>query len=839
MFLQFQGRVGTGQQILDGDLRDLQIVTLDTGIYLYATTGAGGGLTGYGLDEGALADWQDSLYYGAIAPDLISGSLAFLGSGPEDLLVFGGAGTLQAVRLGADGQIETRVQTGTMTGGTEAICAVAAVTLETGMAVYVADDGTGALTTYAADGNDLVQQAGGAVPGLQGTVAMTTVTVSGNTFLLAADQGVQGVSSFRINPQTGALTSADTMGANNGLGISVPTAMEVVQVHGATWVILAGAESSSLSVMRVTGTGELIATDHVIDTLHTRFGGVQSLAVVETEGQVFIVAGGADDGLSLFTLLPDGRLAHVQTIAHWGANQLMDVSEIAAQRVGDEIQIFVASEEAAGLSQFTISLDNLGVTRTDGSSGGAGNDLLVSTGDDTILGRAGDDILVAGWGDTVMTGGSGADLFVLASGGHHATITDFDPNNDRLDLSAWPMLRDPGQLTITPTRWGAVITYHDNSLTIYTASGQPLANIGSYFSSPDRVLILGTPGGQTLTGSRENDLLTGDDGNDTIDAGGGHDQIDARAGDDSIQAGWGHDHVSAGDGHDTVDAAGGDDTLLGGAGNDSLWGGENNDEIWGGDGNDTISGGEDADLLGGGAGNDIILGGAGSDTIYASSGDDSLEGNGGQDTIWGGRGNDLIRAGAQDDEIGGGAGNGRDSLWGGDGNDTIWGGAGHDLAYGETGADLIGGGSGMDTIWGGDGWDTLYGGYGDDSLMGEGGADEVWGGNGNDSLSGDLGDDSLSGGAGADTLSGGAGDDLLTGGSNPDVFLFETDHGTDRITDFTPGTDRLRLLGTAGDFDDLTLSATTGGVLIDTGDGTIVLEGLSLSDLGAADFVFI
>ena len=29
------------------------------------------------------------------------------------------------------------------------------------------------------------------------------------------------------------------------------------------------------------------------------------------------------------------------------------------------------------------------------------------------------------------------------------------------------------------------------------------------------------------------------------------------------------------------------------------------------------------------------------------------------------------------------------------------------------------------------------------------------------------------------------------------------------------------------------------GVLIDTGDGTIVLEGLSLSDLGAADFVFI
>lgn len=839
MFLQFQGRVGTGQQLLDGDLRDLQIVTLETGTYLYATTGADGGLTGYGLNEGALAAWQDSLYYSGIASGLISGQLTFLGGDTEDLLIFGGAGTLQAVRLGADGQIETRVQTGTLAGDTQAIRAVATATLETGTAVYVSDDGTGTLTTYAADGTDLVQQAGGAVPGLQGTVAMATITVSGNTFLLAADQGVQGVSSFRINTQTGALSYADTMGANNGLGISVPTAMEVVQVHGATWVILAAAESNSLSVMRVTGTGELIATDHVIDTLHTRFGGVQSLAIVETEGQVFVIAGGADDGLSLFTLLPDGRLAHVQTIAHWGANQLMDISEIAAQRVGNEIQVFVASEEAAGLSQFTISLDNLGVTRTDGGSGGAGDDLLVATGDDTILGRAGDDILVAGRGDTVMTGGSGADLFVLSAGSHHVTITDFDPSNDRLDLSAWPMLRAPSQLTITPTRWGAVITYQDNSLTIYTASGQPLADIGSYFSSPDRVLILGTPGGQTLTGSRENDLLTGDDGNDTIAAGGGHDQVDARGGHDSISAGWGHDHITAGDGHDTVDAAGGDDTLLGGTGDDWLSGGNGEDEIWGGSGDDLLEGGEEPDLLGGGTGHDTILGGNGSDTIYASSGDDSLEGNGGQDTIWGGRGNDLIRAGAQDDEIGGGAGNGRDSLWGGDGNDTIWCSAGHDLAYGERGADLIGGGSGMDTLWGGDGWDTLYGGCGNDSLMGQAGADELWGSNGNDNLSGGLGDDSLWGGAGADTLSGGAGDDLLTGGGNPDVFIFEADHGADRITDFTPGTDRVRLLGLAEDFDDLILSATTDGVLIQTNAGSILLEGLALEDLSESDFLFL
>ena len=799
MVLQFRGRVGTGQQALDGDLRDLRIVTLSGGTYLYSTTGANGGISAYALGNGALAEWEDSLYFGSISPEFISGSLSLLASDAGGaVLVFGGAGSLQGVTLGADGALGGRVQTDGLTSGTEAICAVATVTLETGMAVYVADDGTGALTAYAADDGALVQQSGSSVPGLTGTVAMTSVTVSGNTFLLAADQGAQGVSSFHVNTQTGALSAGDMMGAGQGLGVADPTAMEVVQAFGGTWIILAAAGSSSLSVMQVSATGELTPTDHVIDTLHTRFGGVQSLAVVEAEGQVFVLAGGADDGLSLFTLLPDGRLVHLQSLPHSDGLGLLDVSDIAAHRVGDELQIFVSSEDVAGLSQFTLSLTDLGVVRTDGGAGGAGNDLLVSAGDNSLTGWGGDDILVAGPGDTVMTGGNGADIFVLATGGYSATITDFDPANDRLDLSAWPMLRDPAQLTITPTRTGAVITYRDNTLVIQTASGQPLSDIGAWFTTPDRVLVLGTPVGRSLIGSRGNDLLTGDDGHDTIDAGGGHDVISALGGDDLIDAGWGHDHVTASAGNDTVWAAGGDDTVLGGDGDDSLNGDDGLDEIWGGDGNDRLDGVADADLLGGGAGNDTILGGTGDDLIYASSGNDSLLGEDGFDTIWGGAGHDLIRAGADDDEIGGGAGTGRDSLWGGDGNDTIWCAGGHDLAYGEAGADLIGGGSGMDTLWGG---------------------------------------------AGRDTLLGGLGDDILTGGTNPDVFLFDTDpagdHGTDRITDFTPGTDRLRLLGGVQDFDALTLSETAAGLLIDTGAGLILLEALSLSDLTASDVIFV
>ena len=763
MPLQFQGRVGTGQQLLDMDLRDLRIVTLDTGSYLYATTGADGGLSGFALQQGALATWENSLYYSSIAPEVISGALSFLDADGQDLLVFGGAMMLQAVTLGADGSIGARVQTGNLTSGTQAIGAVASVSLQSGLAVYVADEGTGALTAYATQGDSLVQQSGGAVPGLLGTVAMTSVTVPGNTFLLAADQGHQGVSCFRVDTVTGALSTTDTMGAQQGLGVATPTALEVVQAFGATWVILAAAGSSSLSVMQLGATGELIPADHVIDTLHTRFGGVQSLAVVEAEGQVFIVAGGADDGLSLFTLLPDGRLVHLQSLAHADGLGLMDVGQIAAQRVGDQIQVFVSSDDEAGLSQFSIPLSGLGQVVTGGAQGSAGDDLLIASGDETLRGWGGNDILVAGDGDTVMTGGAGADLFVLTSGGHSATITDFDPANDRLDLSDWPMLRDPAQLTITPTRTGAIITFRDNTLVIQTASGQPLSGIGSHFLGPDRVLVLGQPVGQSLTGSRDGDTLTGGDGNDTINAGGGHDQVWAGDGDDLIEGGWGFDTIGAGAGNDTIWGDVGADLIFGGLGNDLLGGGELADTIWGAEGQDLIYGGQGWDRMGGGAGND---------------------------TLWGGSENDLVYGGLGDD------------LLGGDGqNDEVWGGDGHDILYGGTGEDTLGGGTGNDQVWGGAGRDTLWGGLGDDTLGGGTEGDQIW------------------------------------GGAGSDLFVFAPGSGQDTIGDFTPGQDRLHLTG-ASSLSDLSLSTGNGGVWIGYGGDLILLQGLTLADLGSADFVF-
>ncbi|MEB3306234.1 MAG: peroxidase family protein, partial [Cyanobacteriota bacterium] len=97
------------------------------------------------------------------------------------------------------------------------------------------------------------------------------------------------------------------------------------------------------------------------------------------------------------------------------------------------------------------------------------------------------------------------------------------------------------------------------------------------------------------------------------------------------------------------------------------------------------------------------------------------------------------------------------------------------------------------TLVGNNNANTLSGGALNDTIQGLGGADI---------LQGLAGNDSIDGGAGGDSVGGGAGADLLTGGLDRDTFVLNaagaaTNNpavaGTDVITDFVRGTDRLAL----------------------------------------------
>lgn len=174
--------------------------------------------------------------------------------------------------------------------------------------------------------------------------------------------------------------------------------------------------------------------------------------------------------------------------------------------------------------------------------------------------------------------------------------------------------------------------------------------------------ILGTVGGDVLSGTGESETLLGRAGNDLLVGRGGDDHLIGGSGADRMYGSQGNDtydvdHVgdrvyelSSLHGHDTVNTLV-DFTLpeyvedlsaVFAFGNLALSGNDLDNWIRGGRGSDVIYGGGGNDRISGGAGNDVINGGSGDDLIYGASGDDVLRGGGGLDVLMGVDGDDTL-----------------------------------------------------------------------------------------------------------------------------------------------------------------------------------------------------
>lgn len=574
------------------------------------------------------------------------------------------------------------------------------------------------------------------------TGALSVVDVDGAQFLIGLDPVSHSVSSWSISA-TGHLTATDTLGAIDGLAIAAPQDVTSAVIDDTTYILVASSGTGSLTVLELESNGTLSQTDHLLDDLNTRFSGAFALDSVEHDGITYIAAGGSDDGITLFSLLPGGRLVTLATIEDTTALSLADISAITLQSTATGLKIYTASASESGLTTLEYSTGD-GALRQATPAGGyllgsSGSDVLLGhNGNDTLLGGAGDDILVDGAGSDTLTGGDGADIFVLNFDGQTDRITDFEPGKDRIDLSGWPMLMSLGQLFLTQTSNGISLRYGDDEiLEIETLLATPIAP--EAFDTNDLV----------LSGRYLFDPLPGFAG-----------PIG-----DPMTAPVISDYYTPPAAPYFPDPA----QLTGTAAADILFGTSINNTITGSSGNDTISGGD---------GDDILFGNQGDDTLRGENGDDRLAGGKGNDVLIGGPGNDWLR----------GRG-GNDDLYGGSGNDTLLGGLGNDYLVGNDGADILLGRPGTDTLVGGNGNDLLKGGKDNDTLNGESGNDKLRGNGGNDALYGGSGDDRLWGGAGNDTLSGGYNNDWLKGGDGADVFVFNA--GNDTIRDFKPSEDQL------------------------------------------------
>ena len=749
MRLIFQGNLVTGVQMLDQGITDLAIRVGDDGaVHVYATTGRNGGLSGYAIrPDGSVLSLGQSLFPPSIT-QAVSDRL-MLGSTPGGDALFFSAGASALVGLALNGA-------GALGGSVGSTW------------TQVRQDMPG--TQWMSGHADLTNLQLAQFPGQYACdqiVALDTVTVGTNQYVVSLCTARNGLTVFAAD-STGRLMQVSAFGQDQGAGIAAPTDMALVQVGGQTYAIVTGGASSSLSVLRVEADGRLVPTELRLDTASTTFRNAQVVEAISVGDHCFVVTGGADGGLTLYQLLPDGRLVFVQAIADTGATSLDTVTALALAVSGDSLHIVAGSQNDQGLSRFTIDLSTLGARITGTAAaetlaGGNGSDVLISVGrDDTLLGGGGDDILLANGDGTRLTGGAGNDIFVVRHGIGTVTITDFRPGQDRLDLSDFPMLRDLSQLTLTITGNGANLTYRGTIIRLIGDPPRPLTLSDIFpdgLTGGDRVPILpvndedlpgfvrlgsrfrdvfnGSDRGDTLSGSGGNDFLLGLDGNDVLRGDDGHDNLHGGAGDDIIMGGTGFDRVIAGDG------------------NDVIYGEADNDQLYGMLGDDTLYGG---------AGDDLLHGGPGDDVLYLMAGANIGIGGVGNDTIHGGTGNDRI--------------------WAHDGADVVYGGNGDDLVLLFSGNDVADGGAGNDFIVGDAGDDSLRGGDGDDTLIGNIGDDTLEGGWGNDRIDAGPGNDAINGGPGNDTLVGSAGFDHYWAGAGADTFLFHAATGSLVIHDF-------------------------------------------------------
>lgn len=649
----------------------------------------------------------------------------------------------------------------------------------------------------------------------------------GSQWVATIDADKNAVELFRLG-DTGTLTPTNSLGAEDGLGLNTPTALRAFQIDAQPYVIVAGAESNSLTVIRVEADGSLTPTDHILDSLDTRFSGVAQLETLTIRADTFVLAAGDDDGLSLFRILPDGHLFHVQTFADLDSVTLDNVAGLQMAAQGNDLHIFAASATEPGLTHLALSLADLGEHLV----GGSGDDALIGTslddllmgaaGNDQINGMAGDDILSDGEGADRLTGGGGHDTFLLTPDIQTDRITDFERGIDLIDLSRYPLLHDASAIGVQSTSWGAILTLRDDVLEIYSADGLSLdaahLSLDQAFNLDRPPLVLadgdppppagqyqvGTPGNDILTGTTLDDVLSGNAGDDLLIGGGGADALYGGYGNDTasyrdatagVQADLhrpgGNTGDADGDSYAGIEALEGsafDDRLFstnkaevlrGLAGNDSLYGRRGDDSLFGGEGDDTLFGGDGADLLDGGPDFDTASypGATGLRADLALPDRNTGEAAGDRyseiEGLSGGTGTDRF-FGDENDNI----------LWGLEGDDWLDGRGGDDALYGGTGDDFLVGGNGADLLDGGGGQDMalyflakfpviidLSTGLADGFAQGDilQSIEDLSGSPFDDSLAGDAGDNRLFGNAGDDILSGGAGSDTLSGGSGNDI----------------------------------------------------------------------
>jgi len=550
-YLQRVGLALDGPATHVAGITSLALVGTGASARLVSASGQQGGLLLRDAATRALVEQQ------AYTPAMLAGLGAGQGSAPTlATLTLGGQETLvlhgqgPGLRLWrADGGPLLDGATTLALGGQVVMTLAAAPLAAGGDVIWTTTRGSDAITAWrlAPNGSvtalqDFRPAGGGDAAGSGAEIpALEVLVQNGRTWLLAASSSADSLSLYAVD-EAGQATLSDRLAPEDGLAVDTPNRLATVMVDGRMHILLGSAGTGSVTVLTVSAAGRLLVADQVNDDLASRFGGLTVLETVTLGDRAYVVAGGADDGLTLMQLLPGGRLVHLATLADALNTTLSDPAALVLRATGGAIEIHVAGEGEAGVTTLRHDPGPLAPMQQAGAGGAtlvgdARADLLIGgAGDDRIEGGAGEDILVDGSGADRLTGGAGADLFVFSGAdGAVDRILDFTPDEDRIDLSALGRVYSRGQLGFFKIAGGIEIRFGDERLQVFgtglTEADFTDANLfGLWHVGP---VPLPDPG-REIGGDAADDMLLGKAGDDVLIGMGGTDSLAGGAGDDLL-----------------------------------------------------------------------------------------------------------------------------------------------------------------------------------------------------------------------------------------------------------------------------------------------------------------
>ena len=299
MGVTYLGQLNAAPLAFVSGISDLEIVWIDGQPRLYSATlvGSGGGFSVYNIATGSLASLTGVIGYPSFLgqrvsphfsvldnPSAIGGTLIATGCSPSGWASYNlsGSGTFGAP-LKTPLPFDPTASAVLQTGGTTF--------------VYLAPEGNGRPLAYTLSGNGTLAPVSGvpASPSLPRVDDLAVAQTSGGNFLLAASALGNSVTSYSIGAN-GSVTQVSQVTDAVGIGMSKPNAVEVLNVSGVSYAVVAGTESSSLSVFRILPDGRLYPVDHVVDGLGTRFAGATAITGLQVGDRAYLIAGGSDDG---------------------------------------------------------------------------------------------------------------------------------------------------------------------------------------------------------------------------------------------------------------------------------------------------------------------------------------------------------------------------------------------------------------------------------------------------------------------------------------------------------------------------------------------------------------